>query len=61
MLRTLPFPARFVPDKDDSFAMRLLIGRDFLSWKPRKPRLTILWQNGPIIASAQKAPSRGVR
>lgn len=61
MLRTLPFPARFIPDNDDSFAMRLVIGHDFLSWKPKNSRLADLWQKGPVIASLQRPLIRGVR
>ena len=61
MLRTLPFPARFIVDNDDSFAMRLVIGHDFLSWNPRNPRLADLWQKGPVIASLQRPLIRGVR
>jgi hypothetical protein len=61
MVRTLPFPVRFVSDSDDSFAMRLVIGHDFLSWNPRNSRLAALWQKGPVIASLQKPLLRGVR
>jgi hypothetical protein len=61
MLRTLPFPARFIPDNDDSFAMRLVIGHDLLSWKPRNSRLAALWQKGTVIASLQRPLIRGVQ
>ena len=61
MLRTLPFPAQFIADKDDSFAMRLVIGHDFLSWKPRNSKLAALWQKGAVVASLQKPLIRGVR
>jgi hypothetical protein len=61
MLRTLPFPARFTLDNDSSFAMRLVIGRDILSWKPKNSRLVALWLRGTVVASSQKPSVRGVR
>jgi hypothetical protein len=61
MLRTLPFPARFTVDNDSSFAMRLVIGRDILSWKPKNSRLVALWLKGAVVASSQKPSLKGVR
>lgn len=58
MQRTLPFPVHLAPG---SSAMRLVIGRDYLAWKPRNARLAKLWQKGPIVASVQKPQIRGVR
>jgi len=59
--RTLPFPVRLTVDKANASGMRLVIGRDFLSWKPRSARLAALWQKSPIVASLQKPSIRGVR
>jgi len=59
MQRTLPFPVRLVADK--VAGMRLVIGRDYLSWKPRNPRIAVLWQKRTVIASLQKPSARGVR
>jgi hypothetical protein len=61
MLRTIPFPARFMPDNNDSSAMRLVIGRDYLSWKPKNARLAALWKKGSVFASLQKPQTRGAR
>jgi len=59
--RTLPFPVRLTVDKANASGMRLVIGRDFLFWKPRSARLAALWQKSPIVASLQKPSIRGVR
>jgi hypothetical protein len=59
MQRTLPFPVRLVADKVPG--MRLVIGRDYLSWKPRNSRIAVLWQKRTVIASLQKPSVRGVR
>jgi hypothetical protein len=59
--RTLPFPVRLTVDKADGSGMRLVIGRDYLSWKPRNPRIAALWQKGAVIASLQKPAIKGVR
>jgi hypothetical protein len=59
MQRTLPFPVRLVADK--AAGMRLVIGRDYLSWKPRNSRIAVLWQKRTVIASLQKPSVRGVR
>jgi hypothetical protein len=61
MQRTLPFPVRLTADSSTASAMRLVIGRDYLSWKPRNARLAALWQNGPVVASLQKPSIRGAR
>jgi hypothetical protein len=61
MQRTLPFPVRLTPDSSSASAMRLVIGRDYLSWKPRNARLAALWQNRPVVASLQKPSIRGAR
>jgi hypothetical protein len=61
MLRTLPFPARFMLDNSDASAMRLVIGRDYLSWKPKNSRLAALWKKGSVVASLQKPLTRGTR
>jgi len=59
MQRTLPFPVRLVADK--AAGMRLVIGRDYLSWKPKNSRIAVLWQKRTVIASLQKSSVRGVR
>jgi hypothetical protein len=59
--RTLPIPVRLVPDLGGTSGMRLIIGRDYLSWKPRNARLAALWQKSTIVASSQKLPMRGIR
>ena len=59
--RTLPFPVRLASDKAGSSGMRLVIGRDYLSWKPKNARMAALWQKGTIVASLQKPSIRGVR
>jgi len=41
--------------------MRLVIGRDYLSWKPKNSRIAVLWQKRTLIASAQKLSLRGDR
>jgi hypothetical protein len=58
--RTLPFPVRLTVDKANS-GMRLVIGRDYLSWKPRNSHLAALWQRRAVTASFQKASIKGVR
>ena len=58
--RTLPFPVRLTVDKANS-GMRLVIGRDYLSWKPRNSHLAGLWQRSAVTASFQKASIKGVR
>jgi hypothetical protein len=59
--RTLPFPVRLAVDKADAAGMRLVIGRDYLSWKPRNGHIAAQWQKGTITALLQKASSRGER
>src|SRR5258706_1736209 len=59
MQRTLPFPVRLVQDASSASAMQLVIGRDYLFWKPRNARLAALWQKGIIVASLQKSSIRG--
>jgi hypothetical protein len=61
MQRTLPFPVRLVQDAGSASAMQLVIGRDYLSWKPRNARLGALWQKGIIVASLQKPSIKGIR
>jgi len=61
MQRTLPFPVRLVSEAPGASAIRLVIGRDYLSWKPRNARLAALWQRGTIVASLQKPSIRGAR
>jgi hypothetical protein len=61
MQRTLPFPVRLVQDVSSASAMQLVIGRDYLSWKPRNARLAALWQKGITVASLQKPLIRGTR
>ena len=58
--RTLPFPVRLTVDKANS-GMRLVIGRDYLSWKPRNSHLASLWQRSAVTATFQKASIKGVR
>jgi len=59
--RTLPFPVRLTVDRTNDTGMRLVIGRDYLSWKPRNPHIAALWQRGAVIASLQKPAIKGVR
>jgi hypothetical protein len=61
MQRTLPFPVRLMPGAGRASAMQLVIGRDYLSWKPRNARLATLWQRGTIVASLQRPSIRGAR
>jgi hypothetical protein len=58
--RTLPFPVRLTVDKASGAGMRLVIGRDYLSWKPRNAHIAALWQKSAVIASLQK-PIKGER
>jgi len=60
MQRTLPFPIRLVAE-NGAVGMRLVVGRDYLSWKSRNSRLHALWQKGPMIASLHKVSLKGVR
>ena len=57
--RTLPFPVRLAVDK--AGAMRLVIGRDYLSWKPKNAHIAALWLKSAVVASLQKPSIRGVR
>jgi len=59
--RTLPFPARLVVDRAKGSGMRLVIGRDYISWKPKNARLAALWQKGAVVAFVQKASIKGAR
>ena len=61
MQRTLPFPVRLVADSGKAAGMRLVIGRDYLSWKPKNSHIATLWQKRMVVASAQKTSLRGVR
>jgi len=61
MQRTLPFPVRLIADSNKAAGMRLVIGRDYLSWKPRNSRIAALWQKRAVIAAAQKPSLKGVR
>jgi len=61
MQRTLPFPVRLVAEPSKTAGMRLVIGRDYLSWKPKNSRIATLWQKRTVIASSQKLSLRGVR
>ncbi len=58
MQRTLPFPVRLV--SNPGAGMRLVVGRDYLSWKPKNGRLAALWK-GTVVASLQRSPARGDR
>jgi len=60
MQRTLPFPVRLVAETGPS-GMRLVIGRDYLSWKSKNARMHALWQKGPTVASLQTQSVKGVR
>ena len=60
MQRTLPFPVRLV-DAGSEPAMTLVIGQDYLSWKPRNARLASLWQKGITVASLHLSSTKGVR
>jgi hypothetical protein len=57
--RTLPFPVRLV--RSTGPAMQLVVGRDYLAWKPRNAHLAALWQRGTVVASLQKPSTRGIR
>ena len=57
--RTLPFPVRLMVDK--ASGMRLVVGRDYLFWRPRNARLAALWQRGAFVAVALKPSIRGGR
>jgi hypothetical protein len=59
--RTLPFPVRLTVDKPNTSGMRLVIGRDYLAWKPRNAHIAALWQKGAVIASLQKPAIKGER
>jgi hypothetical protein len=61
MQRTLPFPVRLIAESGKASGMRLVIGRDYLAWKPRNSRIAVLWQKRMVIASSQKMSLRGVR
>jgi hypothetical protein len=61
MQRTLPFPVRLIADSGKATGMRLVIGRDYLAWKPRNSRIAVLWQKRMVVASSQKPSLRGVR
>jgi len=61
MQRTLPFPVRLIAESGKAPSMRLVIGRDYLSWKPKNSRIAVLWQKRLVIASSQKLSLRGVR
>jgi hypothetical protein len=61
MQRTLPFPVRLIAVSGKASGMQLVIGRDYLSWKPRNSRIAALWQKRLVLASAQKPSLRGVR
>ena len=60
MQRTLPFPVRLVAESGTT-GMRLVVGRDYLSWKSKNARLHALWQKGPIVASLKTETPKGVR
>lgn len=60
MQRTLPFPVRLVAESGPT-GMRLVIGRDYLSWKSKNVRMHALWQKGPTVASLQTQSAKGVR
>jgi hypothetical protein len=59
--RTLPFPVRLVADKPNASGMRLVIGRDYLSWKPRNTYMATLWQKGATASPWQRASMKGAR
>jgi hypothetical protein len=59
--RTLPFPVRLVVDKANASGMRLVIGRDYLSWKPRNTTMATLWQKGATTSPWQRASIKGAR
>jgi hypothetical protein len=61
MQRTLPFPVRLVAEPNKTAGMRLVIGRDYLSWRPKNSRIATLWQKRIVMASTQKLSLRGDR
>jgi hypothetical protein len=61
MQRTLPFPVRLMQNADGASSVRLVVGRDYLSWRPPTGHLKALWQRGATVASLQKISIRGVR
>jgi hypothetical protein len=60
MQRTLPFPVRLVAERG-AVGMRLVVGRDYLSWKPKNARVYALWQKAPAVAGLQKISLKGGR
>ena len=61
MRNTLPFPVRLMRDTDGTSNVRLVVGRDYLSWRPKSDHIRALWQSGITVASLQKASNKGVR
>lgn len=60
MQRTLPFPVRLLAERGPA-GMRLIVGRDYLMWKPKNARAYLLWQKGPAVAGLQKVSLKSVR
>ncbi len=56
--RTLPFPVRMTPDNGGNGGMRLIIGLDYLSWKPKSLRVTTLWKKQVVVAALAKSPAK---
>jgi hypothetical protein len=50
--RTLPFPIRLT--LNPGAGIRVVVGRDYLSWKPRSARLAALWRQVTVVASLDK-------
>ena len=58
MQNTLPFPVRATADASVA-GLKLTIGQDFLSWKPRNARLAKLWQNLVVTALLSSSATKG--
>jgi hypothetical protein len=48
-------------DKANASGMRLVIGRDYLSWKPKNTYMATLWQKGATTSPWQRASMKGAR
>jgi len=55
---TLPFPVRMI--ENPGAGVRLVVGRDYLFWKPRNARLAGLWKKNVTVASLKLPSTKGV-
>ena len=59
MQRTLPFPVRMIPGAAGA-DLKLVIGQDYLGWKPKNARIAALWQKRVVVAAlAKRSTERG--